>query len=281
MKTILASITFLAPLAFHAQAAPANDSFTNRTVLPSQAALPFNGTTVNATAEFGDPDSNFVSVWYEWTPAKSGGVSVSLASGLGLRASVHVGNDLLTGKYLANDPNISRGIPLRFYAIAGQAYHLCFWSFGGSYASNFTAGLVNNESVSPSTQFVFPLSNDDFARAYQAVGTNPRFVQYTLNATFEPFEAELQSRVGITNWGVGGVWVKWKAPATGKASFVAHSVSLADVSVVAGRGNSIESLSIKATGRNIATFRCFRGITYHLYLVSPFDPQVLARIKVR
>jgi hypothetical protein len=278
---IMVGFAIVALVVASANGAPANDSFASRTVLPSVSALQFEGTTIGATEEFGDPISRRVSVWYVWTSPVSGRVSMSVRSTVGLYGNVHSGDDLLTGRYITPDKLVDRGIVVRFYAIAGQAYNFCFSSAGGGSAGNFTVGLVNDGSLRAETEFVPPLANDDFASAYQVEGRNARFVQYTFNATLEPFEKDWCSKAGFQSGRGGGLWVNWEAPVSGKASFVAQSLTLAPVFLAVGRGHQIADLSLRATGQNIVTFRCKKGVTYRIYLLSPHDDQVLARIRVR
>ena len=272
MKTILASIALLGAIVLHTQAAPANDLFANRIALPSQAVVRFTGSLVGATNEFGDPDPHSRgTVWYQWTADQSGRVAMSSVGGV--IVYIHVGGDLLTGKYLG--PKAAE----RFYAIAGQSYNICVWT--GNTIGPFEIGLVNDGSVSPLTEFVFPLANDDFSQPLELSESTPRWVQYTHGATLEPFEDELRIRADLPRPRGGGVWIQWTAPLTGQATFVARAINLADVGVLAGRGGSIESLSIKATGKNLVTFRCVQGRAYRLYIASPSSTQVLARIKAR
>ena len=272
MKTILASLAFLTALVLHTQAAPVNDLFANRIALPSQAVVRFTGSLVGSTNEFGDPDPHSRgTVWYQWTADKSGRVAISSVGGV--IVYIHVGGDLLTGKYLG--PKAAE----RFYAIAGESYNICVWT--GNLIGPFEIGLVNDGSVSPLTEFVFPLSNDDFDQPLELSESTPRWVQYTYGATLEPFEDELRIRAGLPRPRAGGVWIKWTAPITGQATFVARAINLADVGILVGRGNSIESLSIKVTGKNLLSFRCVQGRIYRLYIVSQHSDQVLARIKAR
>lgn len=277
MKVSISSIAFLAAIFISPGAVLASDAFADREELPSLSAFRLDGTTYHATSELGDPHTHLHSVWYRWTPLTSGRVSIStLGNGL---VAVHVGDDLLTGQYIA--PKSSGASAVKFYAIAGQSYNLCVWSSGPN-GGPFTLGLVNDGSVSSLTDFVFPLSNDDFESPLQVIGSDARFVQYTRGATLEPFEKELQHAKrlpAIPN--VGGVWVEWTAPKTGTAFLAARSIYLRDVFLLVGRGDSIEGFYVKATGRNILRFKCNRGVTYRFYVLSPYDNQVLSRIVVR
>ena len=280
MKALLALFSLLHVLSHSSLSAPVNDSFANRTVLASQQRIRFDGTTIGATTEFGDLDERFISVWYQWTPEQSGRVSISVATTSGLVSAVHVGDDLRNGAYLAFGYNVSRGTPMRFYAIAGQTYNFYFAGFGGSYAADFSVDLLSDQNIKRTTEFVYPLSNDDFDTAYEVLAPKAAFVQYTSGATLEPFESEFRETAGLPDYQQGGLWVHWRAQRSGKATFVATSLSLADVFVAAARGNSIPELSRVVSGRNMVTFPCKRGVIYNLYVLSPRDTQVLARISM-
>jgi hypothetical protein len=281
MKALLVLLTLLGVFRHSSLSAPVNDSFENRTVLNTQPRIRFEGTTIGATTQFGDFDERFISVWYQWTPERSGRVSISVATLSGVVAAVHIGDDLRNGNYLAFGPNVSRGIPMRFYAIAGQTYNFYFGGFGGSYAADFSVDLFNEQNLKQTTEFVYPLANDDFDNAYEIAGPKAEFVQYAAGATLEPFEAEFRSAAGIPAYTQGGLWIQWKAPKNGKATFVAHSLSLTDVFVTVARGESIVELTQPVTGKNMVSFRCRRGVTYRLYVLSTRDTQVLASFKMR
>ncbi len=290
MKSILAII--LLSVSTSLVAAPSNDSFANRIVIPSVTSTTLTGTTVGSTIEPGDPFSADVSVWYSWTAPVSGiaRLSSTFTRSDALRAAISIGTDVLTLKTIARYDTTGGSVG-EFYAIAGTTYQICIYT-DGIYDDfgTFVLGLSCDASIPQNTLYVAPLSNDNFSAPLNLNGSDVYFVQYCREATFEPFEQNLLQSIGAPNYSSseGGLWISFAAPTTGTAYFSAQSPRNDDVTLVAGQGNSLATYVPVAAAYNAISFPCVAGNTYRLYLRSQFRQgytsvayhQVLARIQV-
>ena len=91
LASILAILTFSSA----AQAAPANDAFSNATVLPASLPASMSGDNLGAGKEAGEPNhagnAGGHSVWYSWTPAAN--------EPIGIQSACFGSVDLLIGVY--------------------------------------------------------------------------------------------------------------------------------------------------------------------------------------
>jgi Tol biopolymer transport system component len=123
-----------------ASAAPANDTFTSATVLTGARVLRSADTNVGATAEPGEPQhagqAGGASVWYAWTPAASGPVTISTAgSTVDTLLGVYVGTSVNTlAGVVSNDDDPAHQVltsVVRFDAVATTTYRIAVDGYAG------------------------------------------------------------------------------------------------------------------------------------------------------
>jgi hypothetical protein len=134
---------------FEMQGAPLNDDFGDAKTIAAEPPEYTHGTTLRATAEPGEPDHAGEpaahSVWFDWTPAKSGPVIIStceISSHLDSVLAVYTGSSLnaLTPVASNDDALIpSLGIEcglgnseVRLEAVAGTEYKIAVGGAGGT-----------------------------------------------------------------------------------------------------------------------------------------------------
>lgn len=258
---------------------PANDDFDSAQVLPGTRTVVADGSIIDATKEPGDPGKDF-SVWYQWTAPVSGRVRLSATSDDYKEAQVLYGDDLLAAEIIASGFITGSGV-VRFYAISGVTYRICV-SGGRFDQTTFSLGLSCDTSLQRAKpRFVEPNVNDDFDAALTIRG-DASIVQYMRSASLEPFEREMLTKVRApysTLFGGGGTWVRWIAPATGRAYFSARTIAGEQVVLLAGSGTDIPNLKIRAATFDSTSFACRKGAAYMLYLLSQRDSQVIGKIQ--
>lgn len=274
---LLISLLFSAAISIASAAAPANDNFENATVLPSQNAVSINGSTIGGTSQTGDPFGS-KSVWYAWTAPATGIVSMSATPSPSfvlddLFASVMVGETLLSA-VLVNNGEITDDV-FRFYTVAGQNYKICIGNWSSGQQENFSLGIAYTSTISEKTQFYTPLINDNFSDALVLNQSSFNMVLNTLNATYEPFETDKLDSVGATYSRYGGIWLKWTAPVTGKATFQAKTILSDNVLLLVGIGSNIPSYDIITGNYSGMIFDCKKDVQYTLY-VNYGRSQILA-----
>gem|GEM_PF-4868119 len=203
-----------------------------------------------------------------------GQVSVVFHSAQRSNLQTLIGSGQLTGKYITDDGDDSE-----FYVVQGQTYNICF--DGDDAGATFTIGLAADASLPADTQFVPPLSNDNFDDALQLGDLKDDFVLYSLGATFEPFEEEMLDSVNadFSSGDDGGVWVAWTAPVTGSAVLTAKNLANAKIILLVGTGSSIETLDVLAgSDTGGVTFDCEKGVTYRLYFLNQSSDGLFASI---
>lgn len=265
---LLTTLIFATAIPKATAAAPANDNFENATVLPSQNTVSINGTTIDGTSQTGDPFGS-KSVWYAWTAPATGIVSMSATPSPSfvlddLFASVMVGDTLLSA-VLVSQGEITDDV-FKFYAVSGQKYKICIGNWYSGQQENFSLGIAYNSTVSEATQFITPLINDNFSQAITLNQSSFSMVLNTLNATYEPFETEKLDSVEATYSRYGGIWLKWTAPVTGKATFQAKTILSEDVLLLVGTGENIAAYDILAGDYSGVVFDCRKGTQYTLYV---------------
>ncbi|HEX6666245.1 MAG TPA: hypothetical protein VF081_06585 [Solirubrobacterales bacterium] len=191
---------------------PLNDNFANPTSIAPEPFLPSGGETRLATKEPGEPnhagDPGGRSVWFSWTPAKSGPVDV-VACGKG-------GTDTLLGVYTGgavdgltqvaaddNSPSLlavgecsRRSSVARLQAVAGTTYRIAVDSRG---EGRFLLALERASA------------NDGFATPNAVPTRLPAFASG--NNRLASKELGEPSHAG--NQGAHSVWFKWTAKASG------------------------------------------------------------------
>lgn len=224
-------------LPVHFRVRPVNDHFADRIELPGP--IPVDGLTVSgvnsaAGSEEGEPvhgaNEGGVSVWYEWTPVKSGTIRFT-ATGGGFvpLPDVYQGESVSTltrrsRRTSFDSPNFV-GTSV-FDVVGGQTYVLVVDGFSGT-TGDFSFLL----------SFLEAPANDDFANATVLSGETLEVEACNTHATTEPNEPDHAG-----NPGGRSVWYRWVAPREGVAIVRTESAnlfSLTDVYV----GNSLANLS--------------------------------------
>ena len=266
-------------------AAPANDSFANAQTIA--LGTTYQATTLNATREVGDPepDAHNRSVWFSFTPTVSQVVSLSgTTTDDPLYGYLVHGDSLLSLRLLGEQVFTSR--PLAFYAVAGTTYRLCVDDYVPGYINYqgypFSLGLAGGAALPVNTQFITPLSNDNFNQALTLPSASASVVMNSTEATFEPFEQDMLNRFSprprYSTSGSGGVWAAWTAPGTGQATLTAQTPTNSKVVVVLAQGDSIPNLTLLQGNYNQLAFACNQGETYRFYFLSQDDGQILAKL---
>jgi hypothetical protein len=188
-----------------AQAAPPpNDNFANAQVVGPGVPIAVSATTVESTAEPGEPPHFSVNpathtVWYSWTPAVS------------MKAVVDVCD---------KDPTIGftteavyTGNALNALTLVVSTAGECILRFDVAGGQNYKIAIDHNNEVGPFTfrlRQQTPPANDAFANAETIGPTLPITISRSnVDATIEPNEP------GVSGAGDGrSVWFKWTAPAS-------------------------------------------------------------------
>jgi hypothetical protein len=189
---------------------PANDAFATPVVLSGQNASRAGDTNVNATLEAGEPTTVAsapagTSVWYQWTPAASGTVTIdTTTSNFDTLLAVYTGSAVGTLSTLSSsDDEVGLTSSVTLFVTAATVYKIRVDGYGGD------AGTINlhlNE--------VLPPANDDFANAIALSGRSAvRTGDTNVGATLEPGEP---TTVAGEPSGVS-VWYRWTAPVSGSA----------------------------------------------------------------
>jgi predicted Zn-dependent protease len=186
---------------------PANNNFANATPITlTGATAQVTGTNVGSTKEAGEPNhagnTNVHSVWWKWTPASSGSVTITtLGSNFDTVLGVYTGstvssltqvaaNDDVEAATSANnsDPNRIRTSTVTFTATAGTTYYIAVDGWDGAMASivlnlSFgTAGGGTPPSITtqPANQTTTPGGSASFT---VAAGGNPTGYQWSFNGS--------------------------------------------------------------------------------------------------
>jgi Bacterial pre-peptidase C-terminal domain len=192
------------------QTAPlANDMFANAQVLSGTSGTA-TGTNVGATKEAGEPNhagnAGGVSVWYRWTAAASGSVTIdTIGSSFDTLLGVYTGGAVnqLTAIASNDDCCGGRQSKVTFTAAAGMTYRIAVDGY------NKATGAVTLDWA----QTAPPPADDPFANAQVVSGPSGSVTGSNANATKEPGEP---NHAG--NAGGASIWYRWTAPATGTAT---------------------------------------------------------------
>jgi len=178
---------------------PANDNFASAQILTGSSGS-VNGTTIGASIQSGEP--NFApggpsdhSVWYQYTPATSGAVTLTLSG----YASPYSFISVYTGSSLAALTNLADGVSTSvFEGTAGVPAYIQVESQGDN-PSAFSLSWLTGPA------------NDNFANAQALPGTSGTVNGTTVGATVEAGEP-------LQNGSTSTVWYKFTAPATSAGS---------------------------------------------------------------
>jgi C1A family cysteine protease len=213
-------------------AAPANDHFANRLTL-SGASAAASGSTLNATAETGEPAHAGYgarsSVWWNWTAPATGVVRCNTeGSDFDTLLAVYTGATLAGLAPLAADDDSGAGTSssLTFYATAGTPYRIAVDGYGGATGSVALHLLLNTGS-----------SNDDFADRIALVGSSVSFTGGNADATAETAEP---AHGGYS--AVASVWWTWTAPGSGMVTITTAGSSF-DTVLAVYQGSALADLT--------------------------------------
>lgn len=213
---------------------PANDAFDDAEPIAGSSGS-VSGTNVGATTEPGEPDHGIgsaASVWYRWTATADEVVAFDTCTRatfdtvLAVYTGASVGSLELVGQ---NDDACSTASMVTISVAAGTTYSIAIDGFVGA-VGDF---VLQWGQVSPPP-------NDDFDDAQTLVGPSGEESGTTRGATIEPDEP---SHAG--NPGMGSVWYRWTAPASGT---LAMDTCQGDLDTLLGiyTGTTVGSLELVA-----------------------------------
>jgi hypothetical protein len=197
--------------AANAAVAPSNDNFGSAQVLEGYMGS-VSGNNAGATRESGEPNHGSDnpggrSLWYRWVAPATGMATLSLAdTQFDTVLAVYTGTSLAELNLIAANDDISdtnKASAATLPVASGTAYYIAIDGFNDS-------GIVTNGLFL--LQWTLPPANDDFVNA-QPLSTNTDAVTGTLGGSTR----ELGEPLGYGKNGT--VWFRWKAPATGRATF--------------------------------------------------------------
>ena len=244
---------------------PANDNFAAAQVLSGPLPIDVAGTNVDASMEPGEPlhtqtvgqqRPGGASVWYAWTPATSGPVTISTCgSTLRTLAGVYTGTavDALTRTPVTMATACPFFWTAQFAATAGQTYHIAVDGEDGA-VGTFVLGIVQ------------PPANDDFANAQVLSGPLPIEVEGSnRGATREDGEP---NHVGL--FARDSVWYRW-TPASSGLVAIDICDSGFDTFMAVYTGGALNALTAVATNddgcpafQSRVVLAAVAGQTYHI-----------------
>jgi hypothetical protein len=243
---------------------PANDNFANAQVVGPDLPVAFEGDNTFATAQAGEPEHTGIgpatrSVWFNWTPATSARVRISMCSkGFSARLGVYTGNAVNALTQAAELPPFAPHCRVKLDAVAGTTYRIA--AAGGPQSNNFGVFTldIHVERVP---------SNDNFISARRLGSVLPLLLGgTTVDAGSEPLE----------NGNTASVWYRWKPSSGAKTTISACSsgepMTLA-VYTGAGLGaltevaRSSEGCPAGTLGGRV-TFNSKRGTDYRIVVAS-------------
>ncbi len=206
-RALTAVLALLAVLPATAAAAPpANDNLANATLIPPALPASVTGTNVDATLETDEPDHTYLpggaSVWWTWTPAASGTVTIDLCdSDFDTQLAVYTGTAVTALTFFASSEDAC-GLQsqLSFLATAGTEYKIVVDGFFGD------AGAIDMNLAALAAP-----ANDNFANAtpitgFPTLGSN-------VGASAEAGEPDHEGLPGGAS-----VWWIWTPGASGNAT---------------------------------------------------------------
>jgi sugar lactone lactonase YvrE len=251
---------------------PLNDNFISGVSLGGLQGNT-SGSNINATKESGEPNhagnAGGKSVWWTWTPEKSGTTSVNTqGSSFDTLLAVYTGTDPGNLSLIAANDNEGTSLTsaVSFNAVAGTPYHI---AVDGSNGAMGNVILNWNETPSPAP------SNDNFVNAVTLTGTSGQAVGSNINATRETNEPNHIYKSVSTS-----VWWSWTAGKNGTLSVDTHGSSFDTVlTVFTGSdvahltqiaGNDDDGYSNYSSG---LSFEALAGKTYY-FAVSGYENRI-------
>ena len=251
---VATSVLLLACLVWSASAlaAPANDDFTNATAI---STLPLSATVdmADATLESDEPQFCYgpsKSVWYAYTPAHDGRVSITTSGSVanGQVTAYRADASGFGGLSYQTCETLGYGNPV-FDVHAGTTYYL---QLATVFGDGGTLRLRVDELLPP--------ANDDFAHA-TPIASLPFSTSFDLRAaTVEPDEPTTCQ--GLTSSATA--WYAFTPAASG--SYLASRPSYGPLAVYTG--TSLAALTQVTCGSYQAIFHADAGTTYYLQVAS-------------
>lgn len=216
MRLTVRVLAALATTVAHLHAAPANDQFANRIVIPTTNRVQLAGNNSDATVEPGEAplaaSAGRRTVWWEWTPPATGAYLITThESTFDTLLAVYTGNSVTGLTLVASDDNgVTPGNPNRgdlialTNAVAGTAYKIA----------------VDGKTNSPSGEIVLRIlpNNDLYTNRIRITGNSYQGIAYNGKAGKEPGERNhatgSATPPGTTQPGKS-VWWEWNPPAVG------------------------------------------------------------------
>jgi hypothetical protein len=194
-------------------AAPANDNFASASAMDADSGS-LDGSTVGATLEETEPgppcDCNALgnTVWYEWTPSKTGTATLNLDSSFSGSLAVYQAGDSLSSLQLQTSGNGAAGFSVSLVGVGGSSYYVQVGTWDDSPGAFTLSWALGGP----------PPANDNWADAEALPGTSSGSVTGTnANATTEEVEPTALVEADISTYET--VWWKWVAPASGPVAF--------------------------------------------------------------
>jgi hypothetical protein len=257
-------------------AGPANDNFANAQVITGTSGTAA-GNNTGATREPGEPliagNQGGASVWYSWTAANTGPVTISTFSStfdtlLGVYTGSSVGSLTLVAD---NDdaPGNCCWSSVSFTASGGTTYRIAVDGYNGGGGPQ-EGPLTLDWNLNPSSPVP---SNDDFSNAITINGNCTTVTGTNLAATKEPGEPNHAGNVGGAS-----VWWKWIAPISGSATVTTDGSNF-DTLLAVYTGTSVSNLTLVAQNdddnqgqTSSVTFNAVAGTTYYIAVDGWFGP---------
>jgi len=251
---------------FGVEASESNDAFADAQALETELPSFASGSNAGASKQAGEPSHAGVaggaSVWFRWTPASSGPVTLATCASDGLDPvlAVYTGSSLgaLSPVAAAGSgaprPCSAGDAGVRFDAVAGTTYRI---AVDGEGASEGTFGLkLTSREDGP--------ANDAFAAAKAVPGGLPR----SLSTSNEDASREAGEPQHAGNPGGASVWFSWTAPAGGKTKISACGRSLDEPLLGVYTGSALASLtevgSAASGDCSSVPFQAVAGTTYRI-----------------
>lgn len=239
---------------------PANDNFAAAAVLTADS--PAAGTTINATAQTGEPAHAMLpasrSVWWQWTAPANGTVSLNTSgSTVDTMLAVYTGSavNALT-RVTENDDRDSqtRQSAAEFYATSGTRYYIAVDARSGAISPQ---GAVSLSLTFTNERFL----NDNFAERITLAALDLIEVQ----SDFTLATAEVGEPAHSGNPAAKSGWWTWTAPRRGYYTLAAASAAPLRTAIYTG--NALNSLISVTTGS---------GTTPASFLADPAVPLQIA-----
>ena len=244
------------------QAAPANNSFVNRTLINGTSAT-MTGTNVGATKETGEPNhagnSGGKSVWWTWTAPSSGSVQIdTIGSNFDTIMGVYTGSSVSSLTTIASDDDSGGNYTSKvtFNAVSGTTYQIAVDGYNAA-SGNITLHVNLTTVTAP--------VNDNFANRTLISGTSATMTGTNVGATKESGEPN-----PVGNSGGKSVWWTWTAPSSGSVQIDTIGSSF-DTILGVYTGSTASSLTTIASdddsGGNYTskvTFNAVGGTTYQI-----------------